>query len=162
MSEDTVSTIRESLISAREDLLDLIHDTDPSQWDVTVYAEGEKWRASDLLRHIVSSEKGMTATIKNIQVGGEGVPEDFDLNRWNSRSVAKMRDELPSAMEEELHRNRKNLFELMDSLTTVDLSKKGRHASLRIMTIGEILQMIASHERLHTRDLRSAISSKGQ
>jgi len=161
MSKDNTVALRQGLSSVREELIDLINQMDDSQWDKVVYAEGEEWRASHLLRHIVSSEKGMTATIENIRRGGSGVPEDFDLARWNARTVTKMNDLTVVQLREELLTNRQRLFALIEDLSDEDLSKRGRHASLRIMSVKEILELIASHEKQHTRDIRAAVFSAG-
>ncbi len=99
----------------------------------------------------------MAATIENIRSGGSGVPEDFDLARWNSRTVSKMTDFSPDELSQQLARNRQRLFDLIDDLSDEDMSIRGRHASLRVMSIKEILELIANHERGHTQDIRAAI-----
>jgi len=45
-----------------------------------------------------------------------------------------------------------------DSVHLLDVSLRGRHASLRIMTIEEICHLIADHEQTHVDEIRRLVS----
>ncbi len=58
-----------------------------------------------------------------------------------------------------MEKNREDLLAFMDSLTEEDWQKKGRHGSLKIMTIEEICHIIADHEATHAADISAALGN---
>ncbi|HEX6383581.1 MAG TPA: DinB family protein [Anaerolineae bacterium] len=94
MADTRKEEIREELTSARQELLSLLRGLGEWQWAAPAFAHEEEdgWSVADVLRHLTSAERGMTATMKHICEGGEGVPPDFDLNRWNARTVGRTKD----------------------------------------------------------------------
>ncbi|HEX6383582.1 MAG TPA: DinB family protein [Anaerolineae bacterium] len=72
------------------------------------------------------------------------------------------RTKVPAELLAEMEENRERLFQFIDSLEPEDWNKKGRHASLRTMTIEEIARLIADHERRHTTDIRQALERLGE
>ena len=153
MFEEKKANIFQKLAGSRQALLTLLEDLDESQWDLVVYSEDAEWTVRDLFSHIMVSEKSMTRLVEVIQEGGEGASEDFDLKRWNARTVQKSSDKLPEDIRAEMIVNRGHLLELLDSMPDSDWEKKGRHGSLRIMTVEEILRLIADHECDHMNDI---------
>jgi uncharacterized damage-inducible protein DinB len=147
------------LAVSRSELLETCRELDRDTWTQPVYAHGEEneWSAMDLLRHLVWAEGGMLRLMKQIRAGEEGVPADFDLDRYNASGVRKLKEETPAELLLRLEQNRKDVLAFMDTLEEGDWEKKGRHGSLRIMTIREILQLIASHEEQHLADLRRVL-----
>ena len=160
MSDSKKATLRAKLEANRQELLATLQPLTDKQWNIVVFSEGEGWRVSDLLRHLVDAERSMTNLIENIRKGGEGVPADFDLQRWNSRNVGKAKEKSPDLLFGELETNRVRLLELLDSIEAEDWDKKGRHGSLRMMTVEEILNLIADHESWHGNDIRQAIQER--
>jgi hypothetical protein len=112
----------------------------------------------DLLRHLVWAEGGMLRLMRQIRAGEEGVPADFDLNRYNASGINKLKDQMPADLLVRLEQNRGDLLSFVEALEEGDWEKKGRHGSLRIMTIKEILELVASHEEQHLSDMRHALS----
>lgn len=152
--------IMEKLAATRAELIEVCRELDWDTWTQPVYAHGDEdeWTAMDLLRHLVWAEGGMLRLMKQIRAGEEGVPEDFDLDRYNASGIRKLKDELPSGLLLRLEQNRQDVAAFVDSLEEGDWEKQGRHGSLRIMTIQEILEQIAGHEEEHLRDLRQVLS----
>lgn len=152
--------IMEKLAATRAELIEVCRELDWDTWTQPVYAHGDEdeWTAMDLLRHLVWAEGGMLRLMKQIRAGEEGVPEDFDLDRYNASGIRKLKDELPSGLLLRLEQNRQAVAAFVDSLEEGDWEKQGRHGSLRIMTIQEILEQIARHEEEHLRDLRQVLS----
>ena len=87
-----------------------------------------------------------------------GVPEDFDLDRYNKRQVQKLQELTKEDILTKLSESRANFVTFVENLTEKDLSKKGRHASLRVLSIEEILQLISSHETEHQNKLMNALN----
>lgn len=157
MLTDRQTTIRQKLAQSRQETLSSLQGLSETQWNTVVYSEEAEWRAADLLRHMTHAEQSMTRLIEAIRDGGEGVSPDFDLTRWNARAISKMQDKTPAGLFAEMAQNRERLWEVMDTLTNEDLDKKGRHGSLRILSIEEVLHLIADHEARHVNHIREAV-----
>ena len=156
--EDRKAIVLRKLERVREELLALVGDVDEAAWERSVFSESDEWLVSDLFRHIVDAEAGMTGLIKNIRDGGTGVPPDFDLVRWNASQVKKTKEKSIDDLTADLVKNRAKLLNVVETLEEEDWDKKGRHASLIIMTIEEVLHRIADHESEHTEDIRRALA----
>jgi len=150
----------EKLAATRADLVKVARELDWDSWTHPVYGHGgeKEWSAMDLLRHLVWAEGGMLRLMRQIRAGEEGAPADFDLDRYNAAGVNKLKDEMPADLLLRLEKNRNELLAFVESLEEGDWEKKGRHGSLRIMSIREILERIADHEAQHLADLREALS----
>lgn len=155
---DQHETLRQHLSTTRTALLDCLTRLNVEQWQTTVFSDDQHWTATDVLRHLVDAQRGMTLQIAQIQAGGTGVPEDFDLARWNARGVRKAQDKTPGELMAELEDGRTNVLMLLDNLADEDWAKKGRHGSGRILTISEIFHLIGSHEATHARDISQALN----
>jgi len=152
--------IKEELRAAREELYRVVSGLSNAQWQQRAYSEeGGEWRVLDLLRHVVDSERGMTALMAQVQAGGAGVSDDFDLSRWNRRVVEKLQDKTLDDLMAAMAQNRVALFDFIDTLADEDWSQKGRHASGRILTIEQVCELIASHERAHTAEILAATAA---
>src|SRR5215207_638461 len=114
MSNSKKATLHAKLEANRQALHQTLQGLNDNQWNTIVFSEGEGWRVSDLLRHLVDAERSMTNLIDNICKGGEGVPADFDLQRWNNRNVNKAKEKSPDLLFEELEANRTRLVGLLD------------------------------------------------
>jgi hypothetical protein len=154
MSQEKKETIKEKLTAVRAETVRVLSGMTEEQWHAPVYSdEGAAWRAIDVVRHVVDSERGMTAQMAQFQAGGEGVPPDFDLERWNRRVVAKQQNKGPADLLADMAANRQALFAFIDTLADEDWSKQGRHASLHILSIEQVCHLIADHERNHIGEL---------
>lgn len=157
MKNGRKAAVVKKLEETREAFFELSHRLEEADWTRPIYTHGETWTAGDVLRHLTDAESGMLGTMRNILEGGGGVPEDFDLDRWNRSRVAKAKEKTPAELLAQMEENRKLLLAFVEELEPEDLDKKGRHASLRIMSIEEILHQIADHERQHMADVRQAL-----
>lgn len=154
---DKKETIKSKLTAVREETYDTLNGLTDEQWAALAYSEGSEWAVADILRHVADSERGMTGLMVQIRGGGEGVPPDFDLARWNQRVVTKMSDKAPQEVLDGMATNRAALFAFIDTLEDTDWDKKGRHASLKIMSIEEVCHLIADHEQQHVAGIREAV-----
>lgn len=157
MADERKEAIKAKLAANREAFLATMSGLTDEQWGARAYSEGSEWRVVDILRHVADSERGMTALMAQIKSGGEGVPPDFDLARWNQRVVSKLGDKSPQELLTGMNESRQALFDFIDTLDADDWNKKGRHASLKIMTIEEVCHLIADHEALHLTGVREAL-----
>jgi uncharacterized damage-inducible protein DinB len=150
-------TVLTKLETVRGSLLDMVETIEEQSWTQPVFSESAEWQVSDLLRHVVSAEHSMTRLIENIRDGGEGASADLELTRWNASRVQKAKAKSIEDLTADLAQNRTYLLGVIDSLNEADLDKKGRHGSLRIMSIEEILHLIADHEQRHMADIQQAL-----
>ena len=157
MTQIKKEAIQAKLAASRDELNTTLRGLTPEQWSARAYSEGSEWQVVDILRHVADSERGMTSLMMQIKGGGEGVPADFDLSRWNQRVVNKLADKEPQELLDSMAQNRAALFAFIDGLDDADWEKKGRHASLQIMTIEEVCHLIADHEALHLAGIREAL-----
>ncbi len=155
---DKKETIVQRLSETREPLLAFLQGLDEAAWETAVQSEDAQWSISDIVRHLVNAEKGMTGLIVEFQKGNNPVPADFDLARFNQRGVEKAQILGPNALLATMKENRSNLLTFIATLNEEDWQKKGRHASLAIYTIEEVCQIIAGHEANHLADMQKAIN----
>lgn len=155
---DRKEVVVKKLEEVRAALLDTAATITAEQWEQKVFSESEEWQVLDLFRHVVSAEHSMTRLIENIRDGGEGASPDFDLTRWNDRGVQKARHKTIGDLTADLAQNRAYLLGVIESLGENDWDKNGRHGSMRIMSIEEILHLIADHEERHMADIRRAVA----
>lgn len=158
MTDEKKEVIRRRLHDSRQALLGLVQEMDEAQWTHPVYSHDARWTALDVLRHLTWAESGMTRLMKLIREGNEGVPPDFDLDRYNKSGVRKLKEKSATELLSQMEENRRQLLDLIQDLDESEWHKQGRHGSLRIMTIEEICQQCADHERQHTQDIRQALA----
>jgi uncharacterized protein (TIGR03083 family) len=145
--------LRHELDRARHELATLLASLQPDQWQLPVYGEGENWTVHNVVSHLVDGEFGMTVQIERIRRGEPTVPEDFDLDRWNKRAVAKMAEKKPEELRQALDNNRSRLLKALETVEENEWGLKGRHSSLRVLSIEQYFYLIASHEARHTADI---------
>jgi hypothetical protein len=158
---DKKTAVLARLAETRKAVLEAFDGIDGEAWKTAVYTAEDNpdanWNISDIARHMISAEKGMTGLMMKIQSTGEGVPEDFDRERYNQRQVQKTQDKAPAELINEMQANRKALLAFIETLKEDDWDKNGRHASLKIMTIEEICYTIANHEADHLKGIQEQL-----
>ncbi len=159
MSEDTKEVIRAKKLRVRQDLLTVLEGLSEADWAKSVFAEDTRWTISDLVRHLLNAEKGMTGLITQWRVGKNPVPADFDRDRFNQSVVRKAKGKSPETLMAEMAGNHANFLQVLASIEEEDWEKNGRHASLRIMTIEEICHLIPDHESDHIQHIQTALNS---
>lgn len=141
-------------------LLNVLTQLRPEQWEQQIQDEDQLWTVRQIVAHVASAQKGMTGQIVNISQDKDLVPEDFDLNRWNQSQVRKAADRSPqdlmNAMQEDLER----LKETIKHFTDEELDKRGRHGSLRIMSVEEIARTVGSHNVDHATIIAEKLGLK--
>ena len=150
--------IAKKLNDSRQELMLFFEGLDEAGWETAVYDEETTWTITDILRHLADSERGMTGMMMQWQQGKDPVPADFDLERWNNRVIQKAAEKTAAQLLEEMRAHRIDLLSFIDTLRDEDWETKGRHASLRIMSIEEVCHLIADHEMDHLRVMKEALA----
>lgn len=139
--------------------LDEVLDQVGDRWETPVYSEEAAWNVQQLLVHLSISHQGLVNQVIGAAEGREVVPPDFDLERYNRRSVEKRADQTVAESRASLVASYQ---QLLDWLATVDdeavLDKMGRHATLKMMSAEELLYEIVHHERLHADDIARVLA----
>jgi hypothetical protein len=144
--------LKDKLFASRA-RLNAVLDQVGERWESQVYSDGAAWNVRQLVIHLLNSETGMMSQAKSIAEGGEGVPADFDLERYNRRSVEKKAEVTAQEARDGLTAARADLLGWLDGVDEEKLDNKGRHASLNIFSVEQFVRIIASHEREHTNDI---------
>lgn len=121
----------------------------------SIYTDGASWSVHQVIAHLVDAEDSLPRLFRYIVDGGEGVPQDFDLNRYNERAVEKLEaltiDELAALFME----RRKRTIEFISSLRDEDFSKEGFHPFLGQAAVKEMIRLFYIHAQIHLRDIRN-------
>ncbi len=128
----------------------------PEQWESPVQESDQRWTARQVFSHLLDAKKGMIGQARRISIGQEGVPADFDLDRWNKRTVEKMREKPVVELLTEMDQADAALKTFVAEIPEPDLDRTGRHSSLVIMSVETMLLLIASHQTDHTQGIIDA------
>ncbi len=156
MASEKIEKLKARLAEAR-DVLNIVLDQVGDRWDRQVYSDGAGWTVYQLLIHLMISDRGQTRTVQQIAIGEDPIPADFDLERYNRRSVEKSVGVTPEAARAALAESRAELLTWLETVDETALDRQGRHASLNIFSVAQILKMMAIHERDHANDLAKAL-----
>lgn len=156
MSE-RINALKKDLLQTRiytNTVLDQVND----RWDEQVYSEGLQWTIKQLVHHLADADRGHNNQVMGIAEGRNIIPEDFDVERYNTSITRKTVEKSAEASRESLEKSRQQLLTWLDTLDDNTLDKKGRHASLRIMSIENIVLFMAKHETDHVKDIANTLN----
>jgi uncharacterized damage-inducible protein DinB len=145
-------------LNAAQAAMDTVLDQVGDRWDEQVYNDGPAWTARQLLIHMAEAEHGLFGQMRSIVETGEStVPDDFDVDRYNKRSVEKRAEMTVAEARESLERDRAAMLAWLDTLTDADLEKTGRHPVIGVIPIDMYVRVIARHQKDHTADIARAL-----
>ncbi len=124
------------------------------QWNTEVYTEGSVWTIRSILAHLMTAERAFVKLFEQIRQGGEGVSEDFVIDRYNARQQEKTRELSPTELLEQYREERSRMIQWVSGLRDEELEFKGRHPFLGETTLHEMIKMIYIHNQTHYRDIR--------
>ncbi len=161
---DTPAFLVERLKTEGEKTAEFFSGLTEQQWTLPVYAEGETpdnpgagWTVRSMLSHYVSSELELRRLFENVQNGGSGAHEDFDVDQYNAGQQKKMAELPPQQLLEQFAAARAEMVAFVSTLSEADLEKRGRHPYLGLMSLGAMIKVVYRHNRLHERDLREIL-----
>jgi uncharacterized damage-inducible protein DinB len=129
-------------------------------WEQVIYHDGAQWTLRQLLIHLMVVDAGQNNVTMAVAEGKNLIPEDYDINRFNSSSVGKRKDVTVAEARTALAQSRDSLIAWLNQIDDSVLEKEGRHAILQTMTIDQMLGVIASHEEGHTKDIETMIAQQ--
>jgi hypothetical protein len=154
---DTSEHLADRLRHEGQKTLEFFAGLTPDQWEQPVYTEGANWIVRQVLAHFVATEVGIALLVKNILAGGPGSPEDFKLNDYNERRVAKLTGLSADELMRRFSENRETSANLVAGMTQADLLRTGRHPFLGIAALEDIIKMMYRHNQIHQREIRKVL-----
>lgn len=128
-----------------------------SQWEVKVYTEGASWTTRSTLAHLMTAERAFVRLFEQIRLGGQGVSEDFVIDRYNAAQQKWTLDLSPQQLLASYVAVRGEMVSWVSALGDSELERQGRHPYLGMTTLREMIKMIYIHNQLHYRDIRRAL-----
>ncbi len=153
---DKIEQVKIRLDNSRRYLNNVL-DQVGERWDTQVYADGAQWNIGQLLTHIMISDAGHVKMVTGVAAGQQVIPDDYDLQRYNQRSVEKRAETSPTDARKAMEASRAELLAWLDSIDDSVLAIEGRHANMQVMPISEMLKILAHHERDHARDIANTL-----
>ena len=101
---DTMSetlNLAQKLKSEGEKLPAFFSGLTDAQWTKEVYTEGAVWSIRNILAHLMMSEGSLVRLFERIRQGGEGVAEDFEIDRYNAHQQEKAKELTPPELLEQ-------------------------------------------------------------
>jgi len=150
---DRKHALSTGLLQAHATLDAVLDQLTPSQWESPIQEADARWTTRQLLSHLCDAARGQAGQITRIVAGEETVPPDFDLNRWNKRTVEKANDRSVAELRQTLADNHALVAKTLAAVSDADLDKVGRHSSLNMMIVETIFRLIGTHEIVHAKDI---------
>jgi len=147
-----------AMLNESHALLNAVLDAVGDQWESPIYADGLQWNARQIVVHLADAERGHYNQVTNIAEGNDIIPPDFDIERYNRRTTDKNADKTVEQARAEIAQTRAALLAWLDAVDADKLERSGRHASLVIMSVAQILKIVSDHERGHAQDIANALN----
>lgn len=158
MSE-RIATLKQNLSDARSKLNEAL-DSIGDRADEQIYSDGAQWTLRQLAIHLALADAGHNRMVWSYADGKEFIPADYDIERYNKGSVQKKAEMTLAQARESLNQSRVEFLSWLDALEDDSvLDKTGRHASLRILTLEQIIGVMCSHEINHANDIMAMVAT---
>ena len=150
--------IQKRLRAEGDKLLAIFEVLTPEQWQTVIYTDGMTWTIKDLLAHQIAAEKEFQFYGHDVLSGGQGAPENFDINRFNNNAVAQQADRTPEELLAAFRATRQGSIDFVAAIQPDQWALQGRHPFFGLMTIEDLFKLIYRHNMMHLRDLRRVLS----
>jgi hypothetical protein len=154
---DTPARLAEKLQIEGAKSLEFFQALTPEQWQVCIYTEGMEWNTRQLFSHFVSTELAIQTLIQGILAGGDGAPEDFDINQFNDQKAVEMEFLQSRDLLDRFAAARQVSINLIKQMQPEDLYRTGRHPFLGVVPLEDMLKLLYRHNQIHQRDVRKIL-----
>lgn len=154
---DRRSDIVAALEKGMDDTIDFFESLTPEQLSMRIYQEGARWTARQVVAHFITIERSMHWLFNNILSGGQGSPEDFDVDRFNLNQTSKLDDLDLDALLSQFRSVRKETVAIVQRMTESDLDREGRHAFHGWGKLERFIRWAYEHARIHEDEIRKVL-----
>ena len=158
MASARIEKLIDSLQQSRNYLNSVLDRVPEGLWEQVIYHDGANWTVRQLLIHLMVVDLGQANVVKGVAEGKNLIPEDYDLNRYNSSSVGKRQEMTVEQARESLAQSHASFIEWLNSIDDSVLDKEGRHAILQTMSVERMVNVMAQHESGHAQDIEAMIA----
>jgi hypothetical protein len=162
MLVDRIQALRWIFVMSMLDQIRAILTTTPTRWQTLLATlppelaerppkHGE-WSALECLRHLTDAEKRLWPVRVRAFLSGQGFPHfapTADISEYRSLTSMQLADEFA--------RLRAVNLPLLDSVTEADFARPGTHPALGPVTFGQMLNVWAGHDLMHTVQAERAL-----
>ena len=159
---DRRTEIIEALQNGMDDTVSFFNSLPPDKLEMQVYQDGACWTAQQVLGHLITIERSMHWLFNDMLSGGQGSPEDFDVDRFNQSQTRKLDVfDLP-ALIGQFKAVRQETVAIVEGMSDSDLDRVGRHAFHGPGKLERFIRWAHEHARIHEDDIRKAIGVAAQ
>jgi hypothetical protein len=145
------------LQKGRDDTIAFFESLTPVQLRTRVYQEGAHWTAQQVVAHFITIERSMHRLFDNILLGGEGAPDDFDIDRFNLRQTQKLENLDLQTLISQFQMVRQETIAMVEKMTESDLDREGRHPFHGKGKLDRFIRWAYEHARIHEDEIRKII-----
>jgi len=133
--------------------LEVFRSVEPDLWEQPIFDDPESWDLKDLVAHFIYSEEYILSLAQDISFGGEGSPEDIDIDAFNENGIEELRHRSVNELLDILNDVRKTSISWVRELDELELDRVGRHPVLGASNVETIINSIYAHQLLHMREI---------
>jgi hypothetical protein len=154
---DNAQALADRLHEEGRRVIKFFNQLTPEQWKVVIYPQQSDWTMHHLLAHFVSAEIGRQELIENVYNGGEGAPQQFDIDQFNQIEVERLSKQSSQDLIRSFTQRREKLVELVSSMSEQELNRVGRDPYLGQVELIEMIKLTYIHLQIHLRDARRCL-----
>lgn len=158
MSEER-TRIRRRLVEDGEKTTLFFEALGPTDWERQVYTTGSRWVVRNVLAHFVSAERAFVRLMEDVVQGGQGAPQDFDIDTFNETEAPKLSAQPVEALIADYRKARQATVRFVEKLRASDLSRSGFHPWFGVVELRKMLKLVYRHNMIHLRDVRRALDT---
>jgi hypothetical protein len=153
MKNPRVEKLVEKLTRGISKSQEVFRSVEPDLWEQPSFDDPESWDLKDLVAHFIYSEEYILSIAQNISFGGEGSPEDIDIDAFNENGIEKLRHRSVDDLLDTLTETRKASIAWVLELDELELDRVGRHPVLGASNVEAVINSIYAHQLLHMREI---------
>lgn len=158
MAQDPIHQIISKLNAERARLRETVAGISAERLEHAV-GDGQGWRVREVLAHLANAEADHRQVAERLVAGEPVMIDGFELDRWNEARVAERAGQSMAEILADLERERAATLAFIAQLSPDDLEKSGNHPALGEVTVGKLLRIVGLHERMHQRDIATALDA---
>lgn len=151
-------SIRNHLVATHNQSWPILESLSRDQLLTGVYSHGtDTWTAGEVLAHLSDSETGLQLQLRRLLAGEDGVPEDFDLDRWNRSAARRNAEHSLDDLRGKILDGYKQALDLLEETDEGSFDMRGRVATGETLSVEELFLRIGNHRLEHAGDIQRAL-----